>query len=798
MIGSYIKIAWRNIISNKVFASLNVLGLMLGMTVFLLINLYVRNERSYDSFHHDGDRIYRVAYTHNSQGGEELFRSATTYPRVGKELPREMNAVESAVRLYMVYGGAVVRNGERSMREDRIFVADPAFLEMFSYPWLAGNPETALDGPNKVVISADFARRMFPSGEPVGQRLKVGNNFDLEITGIMESVPNSHLRFDLLVSYPTGTQIFGENFDTSWGWYDFYTYVKLREGASPEEVENQFPAFITKFANSETANETTIFHLQPLEDIYLTSDLIQEAEVNGSASITNFLFILSFAILGIAWINYTNLATARAMNRAREVGIRKSVGALPGQLIIQFLLEALMLNLIAAAFSLLLTDFLLPWFQQLTGSGLSLSLFITGSFWVYALSALLAGSIISGFYPAFILTRYKPSQVLKGHWKGSAGGQNLRKGLVISQFVASILLITGTLVVYQQLHFMRNQELGIDIRQKMVIQGPQVVNDSLYMTGYQSFRNELLAKAGVESMTAVSEIPGNLIYWTNGLRRYDNEEVNTQLYLVALDEYFQEVFDNKLLAGRFFSSDYNEDEHIIFNKKACIDLGYRNPEEIIGEPVLVGGDTLRVIGVIENYHQQGLENDVTPVAFRYLPEVREYYVLDVSGDVSQLRTEIESDFNRYFDGNPYSAFLLDNYYNEQYASEEKFGQVVFLFSGVAILIASLGLIGLSLFSAYQRTREIGIRKVLGASPLSILSELSREYLVMVVVALLIAGPLSWWLITRWLENFAYHIEMDLGKLLAGGLITIVFAMLAIIWQGWSASTQNPVKALRTE
>ncbi len=801
MLRNYVKIALRNLRKQKGFAFINVLGLAVGLAASLLILQYVVHELSYDDFHADADRIYRVRYDF-FRDGEQVFKCATAFPRVGPTMKEQFPEVEDYARLYLRYGGGVVRIGDRSFDEENLFQADPSFLTMFEYPMLAGDRETALSEPNTAVISAEAAAKYFGDADPLGQRIRFGSDEEYTITGVAVSPENSHLKFHFLFSYATLIQKWGEYFDNAWGWYDFYTYLKLRPGADPAALAAKLPAYIDEQSEEEDAHERVRFVLQPLPAIHLHSDLIQEARVNGNATSVYFLGLIAFMILVIAWFNYVNLATARAVARAKEIGVRKVVGAHRGQLIGQFIFESLLLNVLAAGLALLLAWAALPLFNTLVGKDLALGLAVDARFWLALAGLFGVGALAAGLYPAFILSSYKPVLVLKGQFANARQGLRLRKVLVVGQFAASVALMAGTLIVYQQLAFMRSQDLGIDIDQVLVIEAPGVVaSDSVYAETLPSFKQELLKHTGVKNVAASNEIPGNLIYSTRGARKVgDDPENNTIMYILRVDHDFFDTYGHTLLAGRGYSPEFTADSaSVLLNERAVAVLGLDTPETALGERVRIGEDTLSVVGVVANHHQEGLQKAHNQIAFQLNETPRNYFSVKVSpADLPATLAYIEQQYAAFFPENPFTHFFLDGFFDRQYRADRQFGQAFGFFAILAILVACLGLFGLSSFTATQRTKEIGIRKALGGTVTNIALLLSKDFLRLVLVASVLAVPLVWIGMDRWLDTFAFRIGVSAWIFVAATALTLLIALATVSYQAIRAALADPVEALRYE
>lgn len=798
MLYNYFLTALRHIARRKGFSLLNVLGLAIGLAASLLILQYVKDELSYDDFHVNADRIYRIEFD-AYRDGEEIFRCATAFPKVAPMLKKDFPEVEDATRLYLRYGGGVVSYGDKSIKENDLFQVEQNFFSVFSYPLIAGT--SRLDEPNMAIVEQETARKYFGEEDPIGKRIKFGNKEEYEITGVMQSPENSHLKFSFLFSYPTLVAKWGDGFENAWGWYDFYNYALLKPGSDVKAFEAKLPDFIIKYGH-ENESKRTKFVLQPLLDIHLYSDLIQEARVNGNGNAVYFLMIIAFFILVIAWVNYINLSTARAVERAKEVGIRKSVGARKSQLMGQFLAEALIINMAAAALGLLLLLISIPMFNQLADKQLTYSIFLDGNLWLALIILFLVGSLLSGLYPALVLSSYQPVKVLKGLLKGSKEGLFLRKGLVVGQFVASVALIASTIIIYNQLQFMQHQDLGINIEQTVVVNAPGVVDvDSLFSKYIDVYRNELSSHPNINAFTATSEVPGNLIFWTNGAKRMGDDDSQTNLmYILGIDDQFMEVFGNKIIAGRGYEEDLTTSAgNVILNRKAVEAFNLKDPDHAIGQSIRIGRDTLQIIGIVENYHQEGLKQDFRPTAFLLQKSDAAYFCVKVKGsNIAQSLAFMEEKYRQVFPNNPFDYFFLDNFFNRQYKNETQFGGVFGFFAILAIFVASLGLFGLSSFTAAQRTKEIGIRKVLGSSVSRIFVLLSADFLKLVVIANLVAVPLVWVIMEKWLSGFAFRIEIGAWIFVIAGLATTFIALGTVSYQSISAAVSNPVKSLRYE
>lgn len=806
MLINYFKIAFRSFTKHKTFTLLNILGLALGMAASLLILQYVKYETSYDSFHSNSKRIYRIQYN-QYQNGNLTFECAAAVPAVGPALKDNFEEVRQFTRLYPVSGVVTYRSsnlGEISFREEKMQIADPAVFEIFDFKLLKGNVETCLDGPNKAVISASAAKKYFHDDDPIGKRINWNGPWEFEITGVIEDVPeNSHITFNFLFSYQTLNDRTDNASETAWGWYDFNTYVLLESSTNVEVLQAKWDEHLLEVRGEswEKSSSKQEFIFQPLLDIHLYSNLLQESnpDEQGDGDAVYFLTIIAFFILIIAWVNYINLSTAKSFERAREVGIRKVMGAYKSQLRNQFIAESILINLFAMVIAVGIVIVSWPFFSSLTGRTIPFSLVYEPAFWLLSGGLFLSGALLSGFYPAWVLSSFKPVIVLKGKLSATVQGALMRKGLVVFQFFASVVLISGTLIVSSQLDFMKNQDLGIDIYKTMVLEGPGVT-DSLYAQKLESFKTETMRISGISSITASSNIPGNEIFWTNGIRRLSGgPESRITVYNIGIDYDYIPSFDLKILAGRNFSKDFPSDsEGILLNKSLAESIEYMEPEEAIGQKVILGGDTLEVLGVIDDYHQMSLKNNTAPIVMR-LSDASSFFALKIeTSDYQQILGDVKIAWDEFFPGNPYDYFFLDDFFNRQYNPDRQFGQVFGLFSMLAIFVSCLGLFGLASFMTAQRTKEVGIRKALGSSVPGISILLASGFVRLVIIGALAATPIAWYIMSLWLETFPYHIDINPMIFVVSGLIVIIIAVGSVGYQTINAALASPAETLRYE
>ncbi len=802
MLKNYLVTAFRNMRKNKTLTLINVLGLSTGMAVCLLILYYVHFEKSYDRFHERQDRIFRLRYEREDKGGDAV-RFASCCPPAALRVRSKMPEAEKVAR--MVRYTAVISYGAEKYIEDKIFFAEPDFADIFSFRFLSGNPVNDLKKPNQAFISSSMAKKYFGDEDPEGKTISLDGKMNFTVAGVFEDVPqNSHVKFNFLMSFQNILKIYGEDFDESWGDSGAFTYLLLKEGVDASEFERKLNAL----AEAEVGemfrqyNLTMFLKMQPLPDIHLTSHFQQEYEPNGDRDTVNYLFIIAFFIIIIAWVNYINLSTARSLTRAREVGLRKVIGASRRQLTGQFLFEILLTNLIAVLLTFALLFLSLPLFGQITGIPADHPIWMRAWFWAAVSLMFFAGVFLSGAYPVFVLTSFKPIGVLKGKLGNAAGGMNLRKGLVVFQFVMATGLIICTLAVYQQLSFMKNMDLGFNRDQILVVKAPRV-RDSTFVSKLEVFKHELRKNAGIESFCVVTEVPGRQIYWDAGAihRVGSDEEKNYQI--VGIDYDFVNVFGLAFAAGRNFSMEFPSDKQaLILNETACEWLGFKGPEDAIGKQVSYWGEIFSVIGVLKNFHQQSPKAAFEPHIYRFLPQgrgVRGHFAMKVGSDkLKAVLGTVQEQYNRFFPGNPFDFFFLDEYFNQQYKADELFGKVFGLFSFLAVFITSLGIFGLSSFMTIQRTKEIGIRKVLGAGMTRILLLLTRDFLLLIFTAFIIAIPISYYTMNLWLDSFASRMEMTAGLFLFPLIMVGSITLLTIGAHVIKAAAANPVESLRYE
>jgi putative ABC transport system permease protein len=823
LLKNYLDAAIKSLLKRKGFSGINIAGLAIGITCSLLLLQYVSYEKSYDAYA-ENKPLYRLRLD-NYVDGKMAWQAATCYPITGPYMKRDFPEVESFCRLKNA--AMLFSNDEKQVKfnESKGYFADTSVFNLLNVQLLTGGGSATLNGPDKIVLSQAMARRYYGNEDATGRMLTIRDAQMVQhyqVTGVFKNYPaNAHLAIDYLISYTTLGKIKKLQGDTTnttetqWGWYDFYTYIKLKPGTDYKQLESKLPAFCTRYypdlnwAKMNKAHDE--LHLLPVKDIHLKSHYYQEAEANGDEANVSTVFLIALVIIAIAWINYINLSTARSVERAKEVGIRKLLGARRGSLVKQFLVEGVLLNSISLVIALIIVFITTPWFNRFVGHPAASAWFqLSYKYILLFVGIFITGTLLSGVYPALVLSGYQPAMVLKGAFKNAAGGLLLRKTLIVVQFATAVILIAGTFIVYRQVNFMRTQNLGFNAEQTMILNGPESVSDSLYGTTYRSFKNKVLGLPGVKAITASSSVMGKEIYWTNDLKREGSTEKTFTMYNLGVDDQFIPAYGMKMIAGRNFSKTFGTDGNAaILNEAAVKQLGFSSPADALNKKVIEGVvDTLTIIGVVADFHHLGLQKAVDPQlllpmqdthSYFMIPDAHNYYSVKVTKAAGQeTLAAVKTLWGEYFPNDSFNYFFLDEFYNQQYQASVLFGSVVAVFSLLAILVACFGLAGLSAYSILQRTREIGIRKVLGAPISQLLYLLSKDFMLLVFVGFIIAVPVAWWTMHDWLRGFAYHTPLNIGVFAVACLVCGCIALATIVLQALKAATVNPVKSLRNE
>ena len=792
MFKNYLRIAFRNLWRHRVFSFLNIMGLTIGMSACFLVFLYVKFELSYDNFHSRGDRIYRMV-TDIKTPTETLNWSVASAP-MAINAKDEFPEIEKAVRVNPQ--SILVRKGDIKFQEDNMAFVDSGFLETFDFPLVQGNPHTALREPFSVVLSETMAKKYFAQGNPMGQTLILTDgNVPATVTGVMKDMPeNTELKEDMLVSQSSRKK-FDSAEDKRWGNFGVFSYLLLKPNTDAKALEKKMPAFLEKRIGTQMKQNNlyyTLF-LEPLKDVYLKST--RGGPQSGSMTNVYVFSVIGIFILLIACINFVNLTTARSTERAKEVGIRKVIGAERGQLTQQFLGESILICLIAFILSVGACAALLAPFNFLAGKTISTGIFYHPGYILTLLLIAIGVGLLAGAYPALVLSSFQPITVLKGKFATGTRGLFLRKGLVIVQFTISIGLIASTLIVAMQLHYMRNQELGFSTEQMMVL-------DTHGDNHRTALKNEIDRVPGVLSTSMSSSTPGGGAM--NAYSELQNQKGEMQicspdLYFVDFD--YIKQYKMKILAGRNFSRAFGTDttQAMILNESAVKMLGYTSPRQAVGRAFSQWGRKGTIIGVVKDFHYQSLQNVIRPLSMRIEPDGVDQISINVrASNLPATIAAIENKWKTVIPYRPFSYFFVDEFFDRQYRSQDRFGKLFLYFAVLAIFISCLGLLGLASYSTIQRTKEIGVRKVLGASVGNIVNLLSKEFMILVGFAFVVAAPVSWLLMRQWLKDFAYRISIGWWIFILAGVLALVIALLTISFQAIKAAVANPIKSLRTE
>jgi len=812
MLKSYFLIAWRNLIKYKRLSVINIGGLVAGIASSLLLLGYVAFERSYDSFDANRKDLYRVDLSYY-EDGKPVFQSAENYSPLGPALKKEVPEVLDAARLYnMGYkNNCVFTYDNRSFKETKFLYADASFLRMFSYPLVEGDARTALDQPYSAVISESLAKKIYGDEDPMGKPIKMDDddrNAELcKVTGVFKDVPaNSHLQFHILISYPTLYKRGLDRFEGNWGRKDFYTYVQLRPGADAGEVQSKLSGIIDRHIPDERAqHRQSVLTLQPLSRIHLTQGLADEPETTANPNAINFLVIIAFFILAIGWINYVNMTTAASANRAREVGVRKVLGSRRADLVRQFLLESFAINGISVLLGTAVVLLIRPLLQHTFELHFSLLTLLRQPIGWAFIGFVVFGSALSGLYPSLVLSALKPVMVLKGKLKSQPAGLLLRKTLLVFQFSTSIFLMIATVVVWQQVHYMLSNDLGMNINQVMVLDRPGKWDTARpqHNAYVEHFKEMLTNSPWIQAVGMSDELPGKEIRNPDQFRaKASKDPTSYPIRAIDVDDHFLNTLELKLIAGRNFSRTYKTDlQGLILTESAVRQLGFGTAAKAIGQQVESAGVTYAVVGVINDFHQLSLDKKEQPIILYLISDAREfeYYLVKIRGNhTAEAMNAVRAAWDEAFKDNPYSFRFLNEDFNRQYHNVIQFQVLFAFFAVIAIVISCIGLFSLLSFVIRQRTKEIGIRKVLGAKTTDIIVLLSTDLLLLVLLGNLVAWPLGWLSMNGWLSDFPYRIHIHWYLFVASGLAALLLAGVTIGVQSGRAGRANPTAALRAE
>jgi putative ABC transport system permease protein len=797
----YFKVASRNIQKNKLFSLINIIGLSAGITSFLLILLYIRYEKSYDTFYKNSDRIYRLRYERSSAEGESV-KFASCCPPAAIRIRELYPEVEKIARIFRYR--ATVIFGDRKYFEERMYFAEPQIFEIFDFKLVTGDPLKGIANANCAFISESYSRKYFGNKNPLGQTLTVDKEMNFVITGIFHDIPeNSHLKFDILLSWPNLLTHYGPDIESSWGDTGFFTYFVLKKSASPEEFEQKLKNLVERdFGEVLKQYKLTLdLKLQPLTDIHLKSAFMQELEVNGNYDTVRFLSIIAFVILIIAWVNYVNITTARSVTRATEVGLSKIAGAIRGQLTGQFFIETFLINLGAFIASLFLIVVLLPVFCNLTGISSGYIIWKQGWFWLTFIILFISSIFLSGIYPVFVLTSFKTSEVIKGKYVHSKSGIFVRKALVVFQLFMAICLITCTFIVSRQVSFLQSLDKGISTSDILAVRAPRV-RDSSFGSKLLTFKEELIKNQNITKFSVGTEVPGRQILWdAGGIFRVGSDQ-SKNYQIIGIDYDYLDLLGAKVIAGRNFDRSFADSSSLILNEKATGWMGFGTSEEAVNQKVNYWDKIYTIVGVVKDYRQQSPKEAFEPHIFRFMPygrDVRGFFMMKVLPDSeARILKLVGEKYAEFFPDNPFDYFFLDDYYAQQYKNEKLLGIVFGAFALLAIIITCLGIFGLTSFLMLQKTKEISIRRVAGSNISGIILLFSKDFIKITLIAFMIAVPICYLWFSDWTKSFEVKMEVSVWNFIIPFLITLFLTLITIGFIVSKTASVSPAENLRSE
>jgi putative ABC transport system permease protein len=811
MLRNYFKIAWRNLAKNKTFSLINIIGLASGLACFILIALYVADELSYDRYNEKADRIYRI----NSDivfGGNKLHLAVASDP-MGAALKNDYPQVEEYVRFYAPGNSKLIRKGDQYINEDNVAHADSTLFDVFTLPVIAGDPSIALNEPNTVVISESAAKKYFGTADALGKTIETNDNGSTlyKVTAVMKDIPhNSHFNFSMIFSM--------DNVQYQWGNFlshNHQTYLLLKPGTDYKAFEKNFPRFIDKYVVPQAAQFMQIksmdefekagnkleYSLMPLTDIHLNSDRVPEMGVNGNMQYVYIFSVIALVVLILACINFMNLSTARSASRAKEVGIRKVVGSEKRYLIRQFLVESILTAILSTALAIAIAYFCLPWFNALSAKELKIEDLLQPKYLAVLIALPVIVGFLAGIYPAFVLSSFNPIVVLKGKMSGGLKRSNLRNALVVGQFTMSIFLIAATIIVFRQLNYIQTKKLGFSKDQMLIVNGTFALGNNR-----DAIKNEVSKLRGVKGSTYAGYLPvsgssrNDMSYSTSSAMNAENS-MNMQTWNIDYD--YIPLMEMEIIKGRNFSRQFGTDSNAtIVNETAAKLLGgdpigkkiYTFYQDQFGNRLI----SREVIGVVKNFHFQSLKENIGPLCFRLDDNSWATAFKVGTGDIKQLVSNIEAKWKTMAPGMPFSYQFMDEAFDNMYRVEQRTGKLGLTLAIIAIVIACLGLFGLATYTAEQRIKEIGVRKVLGATITDVVSMLSKDFMLLVLIASALAIPIAWWSMNKWLQDFAYRVTIGWWVFVGAGVIALLIALITVSSQAIRAAVTNPVKSLRTE
>ncbi len=796
MLKNYLKVAFRSLLKNWQFSFINIAGLAIGISICILIALYVLDELSFDAFHTKADRIVRLTPTLHMPKGDRP--RAITSPVMGPALQANFPEIERIARLSG--SSRTVAYKEKKIYDTKVLYADSAFFDIFTFPMIAGNPKTALVNPYSIVLTQLAARKYFDNEDPMGKIMAFSDSITLTVTGIIEDIPaNSHLQFDVLLSRSTIWEMSDHQVEDQWFSNNTYTFLLLREGQDRKNLESKFPAFLEKVL-AEAKKESGLwydFYLQPIQDIHLKSDLAAEMGPNGSIKYVYTFSVIAVLVLLVACANYINLSTAKSMNRAKELGMRKVIGARRAQLTLQLFGESFLMTTFSALLAMTIVTSALPAFNTLTGKTITMQSLFSVNMILASAAIFVAISILAGAYPALMMSSFSPIKTLKSHVRQGKENVLLRKGLVVFQFTISIILIAGTLVIYRQMEFLENQNLGLNKEQMLELKMRFSVNAKA-----KTIKEEMLRVPGVIDAALTSFSYNNSVNNIAVLPEGSTNGAISSEASMSIDETFLKTFQIPLVAGRDFSRDFPTDSAsgFIVNEAAVKHFDWGTPEQALGKELDWGlGKKGKIIGVVKDFNYYSSHVQIRPLIMHIIPDWYEFIALKIdAAQAPQVIAALEKQWNNMGLDSPFDYTFMDTDFEKLYRAEQQTKGVVTVLSSLAIFIACLGLFGLAAFTAEQRTKEIGVRKVLGADVVSVVKLLSADFIKLITVSIVLAVPMSWMGMNRWLDSFAYKTDVSLWILVFASASALLVALLTVSFQSIKAATANPVDSLRSE
>lgn len=798
--------ALKFVFTDKKILFIKIFGLTISLAVALLIFSYVYFEKSFDTFHLNSENIYRIEskFHENGELTDQWGTSSFGYASAMKE---NMPGIENYTRIGMYEQKGVVNNVDKNIlfRESKIAYCEPSFFDLFSFKLLKGNTKIALDGTNKVVLTNEIAKKYFGKEDPIGKQLKFRcsqREFECTVSGIIENFPNnSHIQLDFLVSYLTLPRWAHE----TWYLHEAYSYLKLEKGTNPKDLEDAFPKMSDRYkSNNALQNKTWGIDLTLLNKIHLTPQKLYEREIKGNEISLNSLLLIGIAILIIAIINLINITTANALKRAKEVSVRKVFGSYKKHLIIQFMMETFIVNTMAIFLCVFIILLFKNLFIAFFDSNIDLNLFLISSFWYKLTFAFVISIIISGIYPSLLLSSFNPISALKGKLSHSKTSVAIRKSLVVIQFMLTITIIIGVIGIAKQIVFMTNQHLGIDINNKLIIEYPGMIQDRDIKMA--NFIKEIKKYPGVDNVCISSSAPGVEAGYFIANRRIEDQMGTQTFEMIAANDQFVNTFNAEIVEGRDYIKDSKAEAfNVLINEEAAKTFGYPTIKEAVGSKILLEGqsDPYTIIGVVKNFHQQSLKKAFPSIVIFQYQQIRWIPINSISvkfgnNNIPQLTDIINSVWNKYFPENTFDTYFLDKFYAIQYRPEKKFLTILIFFAALSILVALLGLWSLAIFENSLRIKEIGVRKVNGAKTFEVLVMINKDFLKWVIISFILACPLAYYAMNKWLNNFAYRTELSWWIFALAGLFAILIAFLTITIQSWRAATRNPIESLRYE